>query len=117
MTHQPLTLAGYRLAYRDSSGVLIYLNLDTSALNTVGLQPVPAENLSRGDRHLRYRFYVSRPTTLIVSALVYPGWKLSVDERRPPTGAFRVRGVAVFPEVTVGPGAHTLDYSWSGWPS
>ena len=61
MTHQPLTLAGYRLAYRDSSGVLIYLNLDTSALNTVGLQPVPAENLSRG--------------------------------------------------------AHTLDYSWSGWPS
>lgn len=116
-TRQPLALPGYRLAYRDRTGVEIYVNYDTSPLNTPALQPVFASNLSRGDRDLRYRFYLSRPTTVIVSALVYPGWKLEVDGRPAKASSYRVDGVPVFPEVSLGAGVHTLRYSWSGWPS
>jgi hypothetical protein len=60
---------------------------------------------------------LSRPTTVVVSAIIYPGWHLQVDGHRVNAGSFRVGNVPIFPEVALGSGRHTLEYSWSGWPA
>jgi hypothetical protein len=95
----------------------VYLDTSTSALNTPTLQPIPAAVLIGSDRDLRYAFDLPRTTTVIVSAIVYPGWRLSLDGHRVPFDTFNVGRTRVFPEVTIGPGHHTVEYSWSGWPS
>jgi len=118
VTRSPLILSGYRLGFRDTAhGVMVYVDDDTSPLNTPQFQPVPVTVLKEEDRSLRYAVDLARPTTIIVSAIIYPGWHLQVDGRRVTAGSFSVGKVPVFPEVTLGPGRHTLDYSWSGWPS
>jgi hypothetical protein len=117
VTRNPLSLPGYRLGFRDTAhGVTVYVDDDTSPLNTLQFRPIPVAVLKAEDRTLRYAVDLARPTTIIVSAIVYPGWHLQVDGHRVNAGSFRVGKVPVFPEVTLGPGRHTLDYSWSGWP-
>jgi hypothetical protein len=73
--------------------------------------------LKRTDFDLRYRVKLRRPTTVVLSAIVYPGWKLEVDGHSVSTQSYRLHGVPIFPEATLGAGTHTLDYSWSGLPS
>lgn len=111
------SVPGYQVGYRDPSGVVVLVNRHTSALNTPALAPVPATPLAIRDRMLRYRFSVSRPTKVILSAVSYPGWTLQLDGRTVRVGAYRVSNVAVFPEVTASPGTHVISYSSSGWPS
>jgi hypothetical protein len=114
----PISVPGYRAAFHNpGDGVTVYVNDYTSPLNTPQLQPIPAIVLRSGDRDLRYRFDLTRPTTVIVSAIVYPGWHVRVDDRSADVGSFRVGKVPVFPEVTLPAGPHTLQYSWSGWPA
>jgi hypothetical protein len=118
VTRNPLTLPGYRLGFRDiAHGVTVYVDDDTSPLNTPQFQPIPVTVLKAEDRVLRYAVDLARPTTVVVSAIIYPGWHLQVDGHRVNAGSFRVGKVPIFPEVTLGPGRHTIDYSWSGWPS
>lgn len=118
VTRSPLILAGYHVGFRDSAhGVTVYVDDDTSPLNTPQLQPVSTTVLKEADRRLLYAVDLTRATTIIVSAVVYPGWHLQVDGHRVNAGSFRVGTVPVFPEVMLGPGRHTLEYSWSGWPA
>jgi len=118
VTRSPLSLSGYRLGFRDTArGVTVYVDDDTSPLNTPQLQPIQATVLKEADRRLLYAVDLARATTVVVSAIVYPGWHLQVDGHRVNAGSFRVGTVPVFPEVTLGPGRHTLEYSWSGWPA
>ncbi len=115
---QPLAVPGYRAGFRDTThNVTVYVDDETSPLNTPQLQPVPVTILKEQDRDVRYRVNLSRPTTVVLSAIIYPGWNLRVDGRRVNAGSFRVSNVAIFPEVTLGAGEHILDYSWSGWPA
>jgi hypothetical protein len=115
---QPLAVPGYRAGFRDTThNVTVYVDDETSPLNTPQLQPIPATILRQQDRDMRYRVKLSRTTTVVLSAIIYPGWHLRVDGRRTNAGSFRVGKVPVFPEVTLGAGEHTLDYSWSGWPA
>jgi hypothetical protein len=114
----PLTLVGYHIGFRDSAhGVTVYVDDDTGPLNTPQLQLVPATVLKEADRRLLYAVDLARASTIVVSAIDYPGWHLQVDGHRVNAGSFRVGTVPVFPEVTLGPGRHTLEYSWSGWPA
>jgi hypothetical protein len=115
---KPITVVGYRAEFHDApSGVTIYVDDQTSALNTPQLQPVPVTVLRDDDRDKRYMVRLDRATTVIVSAIVYPGWHLQVDGRQVAADSFRIGNVPVFPEVTLTPGQHTLEYSWSGWPA
>jgi hypothetical protein len=118
VARSPLTLPGYRVGFRDvAMGVTVYVDDRTSPLNTPQFQPIPVTIATAEDRRLVYRVNLAHPTTVIVSAIVYRGWHLQVDGRRLDAGSFRVGNVPVFPSVTLGPGRHVLDYSWSGWPT
>jgi hypothetical protein len=113
----PLALPGYRVGFRDMvSGITVYVDDHTSPLNTPQFEAIPAVVLKDDDRDLRYAVDMAHPTTVVVSAIVYPGWHLQVDGHSVNAGSFRVGSVPIFPEVKLGPGRHTLDYSWSGWP-
>jgi hypothetical protein len=113
-----LAVPGYHLGFRDpATGVSVYVDPETSPLNTIAFRPLPVRILHDSDRHLAYAVSLQRTATVVVSAIVYPGWQMRVDGRRVETASFRLRGVPIFPEVTLGPGSHTLDYSWSGWPA
>jgi hypothetical protein len=113
-----LTMAGYRVGFRDTShGVTVYVNDDTSPLNTLQFHPVPVTVLKETDRRLLYAVHLAHQTTVVVSAIIYPGWDLQVDGHRANTGSFRVGRIPVFPEVTLDPGRHIVEYSWSGWPA
>jgi hypothetical protein len=117
VARSPVTLPGYRVGFRDMTrGIIVYVDDRTSPLNTPQFQPVATTILKVDDRRLVYMVDLAHPTTVIVSAIVYPGWHLSVDGRRISPSSFRVGRVPVFPEVELGAGRHTLDYSWSGWP-
>jgi hypothetical protein len=118
VTRSPLALPGYRLGFRDTAhGVTVYVDDHTSPLNTPQFQPIPVTVLKAEDRLLLYAVDLSRPTTVVVSAIIYPGWHLQVDGHRVNAGSFRVGNVPIFPEVALGSGRHTLEYSWSGWPA
>ena len=118
VAHHPITTAGYGLAFSNSSnGDLVYLNPTTSAVNTTSFRPVPVTILRQRDRELAYRITSRRARRVIVSAIAYPGWKLTLDGSSVPARFFNVGGTHVFPEVDVRAGTHTLSYSWSGWPS
>jgi hypothetical protein len=118
IARSPLTLDGYHVGFRDPArGVTVYVDDHTSPVNTPELQPIPATVLKDDDRHKRWIVTLPRRTTVVVSAIVYPGWHVEVDGQRPSTSSFRVSTVPVFPEFTIGPGRHTVDYSWSGWPA
>lgn len=111
----PQRVPGYKPRY-SWGGATVYVDTRTSALNTPQLQPVPAATLADGDRRDRWRLDLSQPTTVVVSALDYGGFKLRLDGAPVRHGAFRVHGEAVFPEVRVPAGRHELEWSWSGWP-
>lgn len=114
----PLTVPGYRVGFQDvTQGVTVYVNDHTSPVNTPQFKPVPVAVSRVNDRDLHYVVNLAHPTTIVVSAIVYPGWQLRVDGRGVHAGSFDVGKVPVFPEVTLAPGRHTLDYSWSGWPA
>jgi hypothetical protein len=118
VTRQPLALPGYRVGFRDTAhGVTVYVDDEVSPVNTPQLRPIPVTILDEKDRDLRYMVRLPRRTTVVLSAIIYPGWHLRVDGRRASATSFRVGKVAVFPEVTLAPGDHTLDYSWSGLPA
>jgi hypothetical protein len=118
IARNPLAVPGYRVGDRDTTrNVTVYIDSTTSPLNTPQARPVPATVLRDDDRDKRYRVDLARPTSVVISAIVYPGWHVQVDGRRVKVGAFRVGKVDVFPEVMLGSGPHTLEYSWSGWPS
>jgi hypothetical protein len=118
VARHPLAVPGYNVGFRDrADGVTVYINDRTSALNTPELQPIPATTLRDRDREMLYEVTVPRWTTVIVSAIVYPGWHVRVDGRVVHAESFRVRDVPIFPEVALPPGRHRLQYSWSGWPS
>jgi hypothetical protein len=114
---KPQSVPGYRVGHVDAArGVTVYIDERTSGLNTTAGVPVPAQILRIEDRRLTYRVILQRPTTLVLSALVYPGWKLRVDGSTVKTGSYDVGDERVFPEVRVSSGRHTIDYSWSGLP-
>jgi hypothetical protein len=114
----PISASGYRLGFHNpADGVSIYVNDNTSPLNTSALVPVPVRVVAQEDRKLAYAVALAHATTVVFSAIVYPGWNLRVDGRSLPTTSYRVRGVPVFPEVTIPAGSHLVQYSWSGWPS
>ena len=118
VSRKSLAIAGYDVGLRDTvDGVTVYVDDFTSPLNTLQLQSVPVTVLRDDDRHKLYMVTLERPTTVIVSAIMYPGWHLQVDGRGVRAGSFRVGTVAVFPEVTIPAGRHTLGYSWSGLPA
>jgi len=117
ITRRPVTIPGYRLGFRDlAHGVIVYVDDDTSPINTEELQPVSARILTQGDLNLRYQVTLARPMTLVLSAITYPGWRLRVNGRPVANRSFDVAHVPVFPELTLGRGTYRLDYSWSGWP-
>jgi hypothetical protein len=118
ITRTPVALPGYRVGLHDTAhGVTVLVNGRSSPLNTPQLQPIPVTVLKDDDRHHRYAVSLVRPTTVIVSAIVYPGWHLHVDGRPVSGGSFRLSNEPVFPEVALGAGLHTVEYSWSGWPA
>ena len=113
----PLAIPGYRVGFQDTTlGITVYIDDQTSPINTPQLQPIPVKIVAVEDRRLLYEVDLSHQTTVVVSAIVYPGWHVSVDGRSVSTGSFRVGTVPVFPQVTLPAGRHTLEYSWSGWP-
>jgi hypothetical protein len=95
----------------------VYVDDLTSPINTPQLQGVPARALSVEDRRLLYEVDLTRETTVVVSAIVYPGWHLNVDGKHSNSDSFNVGNVPVFPEVRLAAGRHTLEYAWSGWPA
>jgi hypothetical protein len=118
VARNPLVVAGYRAGFRDTShGVTVYVDNHTSPLNTPQLQPLPVAILKDDDRHKRYQLNLLHPTAVILSAIVYPGWHLQVDGRPAKSGSFRIGRTSVFPEFSVAPGRHIVEYSWSGWPA
>ncbi len=117
ISRAPVAVAGYHVGFRDRThGVTVYVDDNTSPLNTPQFHPIPARILNDEDLRLRYAVNLTHPTTVVLSAIVYPGWHLKVDGHSITPGSFRVGTVPVFPEVSLQPGAHTLEYSWSGWP-
>ena len=112
----PVSVPGYHVGYRDIHGLNVSVNDGPTGITTAALVPVPSIPLVLQDRRVAYRFSLDRLETVILSANVYPGWTLRLDGRAVRAGAFRVHGVPVFPELTVGAGRHTLQYSWSGSP-
>jgi hypothetical protein len=118
VARKPIEVRGYHLGFREgSAGPLIYVDDNTSPLNTPALQPIYARVLTSSDRRLRYQVDLPAPTNVVVSAIVYPGWRLRLDGRLVEAGSFRVGAVPVFPELVVVAGVHTIEYSWSGWPA
>jgi hypothetical protein len=118
VARNPIAVAGYHVGLHDAgAGITVYVDDTTSPVNTPALQPVAATTLHLSDRDVRYAVDLPRPTTVVVSAIVYPGWHLRVDGVGRDGQSLRVGGVPVFPEVALGPGRHVLDYSWSGWPA
>ena len=115
----PVSVAGYtqRFAEPGAAGKRVYVDPSVSALNTPQLQPVPAQVLTEEDRRVRYAVASARGLTVVISAIVYPGWNVKVDGLAVKSQSYRLGGEAIFPEVTLSPGRHVVEYSWSGWPS
>jgi hypothetical protein len=118
LARKPLDVPGYTARFHDiATGVTVYVDDRTSPVNTPDLKPIPVTVLESSDRHLRYAVDLTRPETVVISAIAYPGWRLQVDGRAVKTDYFRSGKAPIFPQVSLRAGRHTLDYRWSGWPA